>query len=109
MSLGATNLGNLDDKVDDHAFPADAVNEDTEPNKYENPIHPIEQSDDNNSAPGPVIRIRSHRLSNSNMRYGVDGDENSQRDSFENGVTFNHTLQIKLINKELLLSFYIFN
>ena len=68
MSLGATNLGNLDDKVDDHAFPADAVNEDTEPNKYENPIHPIEQSDENNSAPSPLISIRSSRLANSNIR-----------------------------------------
>ena len=67
MSPGANHSGKSDDKDDDYAFPVDAVNEDTELNIYENPIHPIEQSDDNNSAPGPVIRIRSHGLSNSNV------------------------------------------
>ena len=58
----------------------DAVNEDKEPNIYENLIHPIEQSDDINSAPGPVISIRSQRLSDSNIRYGGDGYKKSGND-----------------------------
>jgi len=78
MSPGAKNSGKSDDKDnDDYAFPVDAVKEDTEPNIYENPIHPVEQSDDNIAAPGPVNSKRKQRLSDGNMRYGVDGDNNS--------------------------------
>jgi len=81
MSPSANSSGKSDDKDDDYAFPVDAVNEDTEHNIYENPIHPVERSDDDIAFPGPVISMRNQRLSDGNMRYGVDGDKNSGIDN----------------------------
>eukprot|EP00090_Calanus_glacialis_P010264 TRINITY_DN18651_c0_g1_i1.p1 TRINITY_DN18651_c0_g1~~TRINITY_DN18651_c0_g1_i1.p1 ORF type:complete len:600 (-),score=110.92 TRINITY_DN18651_c0_g1_i1:181-1980(-) len=98
VSPGANHSGKSDDKDDDYAFPVDAVNEDKEPNIYENPIHPSEQSDDNNSAPGPVISIRSQRLSDSNMRYGGDGAKNSGSDN----VIRTSVVEPAVINKRKL-------
>jgi hypothetical protein len=95
---GATHPGKSDDKDDDYAFPVDAVNEDTELNIYENPIHPIERSDDNNSTPGPVISISSHRLSDGNIRYGVDGVKTSGIDN----VIRTSVVEPAVINKHKL-------
>ena len=76
ISPGANHSGKSDDKDDDYAFPVDAVNEDTEPIIYENPIHPIEQAH-----PQAQSSVSGPKDCNSNSRYGGDGDRNSGSDN----------------------------
>jgi len=92
----------LHNEAEDYAVPVDAVNEDAEHNIYDNPIYPSNQPDIPSNAPGKDINIRSHRLSDTNIRYGVDMDsDNLIRSSLDHPVFSKRKLSLGIILRKI--------